>query len=301
MVTPANAAISQVINVLCDEGDSILFPDPGFPTYNLAAVYHSVNPIFYILKEEGGYQINPDEIFDQIKSNQSVRAIFINNPSNPLGVFQEVSTLNNIIEYCYKKRISVIIDDTYRNLIYEDNYPRINHLPNIFYIYSLSKDIASPGMRIGCVIGNDEVIKKIASLNSLLYSCLPKFIQLAAADYLNEDHRPYRAKLRDVMRIRIAKLVEIFNSSKTLTYIRPNSGIYFFLNVAATNFDGDDFSKILLYEAGVGVCPGSSFGVVGKNYIRICISGNESELYEACNKISELSSKYSSLASDRNL
>jgi aspartate/methionine/tyrosine aminotransferase len=292
VITPANAAISQLINVLSDDGDAILFPDPGFPTYTLAAEYHSIRPIFYNLKESNGFQINTDEINSIIASNRNIRAIFINNPSNPLGIFHQISKLNEIISFCYEKKISVVIDDTYRNLVYEENYPRVNHLPNVFYIYSLSKDIASPGMRIGCVIGDMEVIKKIATLNSLLYSCLPKFIQLAAAEYLNEDHRPYRIKLRADLRSRIKKVSAILDTAKGLTYVEPNSGIYFFLNISATNFDGDTFSHILLNEAGVITCPGSSFGVNGKKYIRICISGSEAELYEACSKISVIFNRY---------
>jgi len=293
VITPANAAISQLINVLSDEDDAILFPDPGFPTYNLAAAYHSVRPIFYNLEQSNGFQINFDEINSIVESNKNIRAIFVNNPSNPLGIYHQISKLNEIISFCYEKKISVVIDDTYRNLIYEENYPRVNHLPNVFYIYSLSKDIASPGMRIGCVIGDMEVIKKIATLNSLLYSCLPKFIQLAAAEYLNEDHRPYRAKLRDDMRVRIEKVSTILETAKGLTYVKPNSGIYFFLNISSTNLDGDAFSRILLSEAGVSVCPGSSFGFNGKKYIRICISGSESDLYEACTKITIIFNKYS--------
>ena len=292
VVTPANAAISQLVNVLSDEGEAILFPDPGFPTYTLAATYHSIKPIFYGLEEANGFQINPDEIYSIIESHKEIRAIFLNNPSNPLGIFQQVSRLNEIISFCNKRGISVIIDDTYRNLIYEDNYPRVNHLPNIFYIYSLSKDIASPGMRIGAVIGDKQVIKKISDLNSLLYSCLPKFIQLAAAEYLNEDHRAYRAKLRGDLQKRITKVCEILNGSIGLTYVKPNSGIYFFLNVTATSFDGSAFALILLNEAGVSVCPGISFGRHGKNYIRICISGNEDELYEACTRIATLFNKH---------
>ena len=178
-----------------------------------------------------------------------------------------------------------MLDDTYRNLIYEKNYPRIKNLPNIFYIYSISKDLASPGMRIGVVVGDSEVIKKIANLNSLIYSCLPKFIQLAAAEYLEEDHREYRSLLRKNLNQRIINVSNKLDAVKALTYVMPNSGIYFFLNISATKLDGDQFAKILLNQEAVSVCPGSSFGKNGINYIRICIGGDEIELYEACEKI----------------
>ena len=79
----------------------------------------------------------------------------------------------------------------------------------------MSKDTASPAMRIGCVVGDSKVIKCISRHNSLFYSCLPKFIQLAAAEYLMEDHRPYRIKMRNEMIRRINTIDEILKIIET--------------------------------------------------------------------------------------
>lgn len=284
VVTPANAGITQLINVLTDKSDSVLIPDPGFPTYYLSCKFNNVKPYYYLLNQDNNFQIDVDAI-KKIIQLRKIKILIINNPSNPLGLFHVVSDINKLIIYCNNLNVNVIIDDTYRNLIYFDNYPRIIHKKNVFYIYSLSKDTASPAMRIGCIIGEKRIIKKISEHNSLFYSCLPKFLQLAAADYLMQDHRPYRRYLRESMLKRINNLHSIFIKSKGITYIKPNAGIYFYLNISKTNLDGDNFSKKLLDSTGVCVCPGKYFGPSGKSYVRICISGNEKKLYLGAKKL----------------
>ena len=286
VVTPANAAISQLFTILADENDSVLLPDPGFPTYVLSAESSSLKPIYYSLLEKSNFQFSSNEIISIITKTPRIKIIVLNNPSNPLGVHQHTNDLNEVVEFCAQKKIAVIWDDTYRNLIYDDNVKRnVKHRSNLFYIYSLSKDTAAPALRIGCVIGDKHVIKKIADHNSLFYSCLPKFIQLAAADYLFEDHRPFRIALRDSMMQRIASICEILKESPEISYVRPNAAIYFFLNISKSNLDGDSFANQLLSKYGVCVCPGSGFGPSGKDYVRICISGDEKALYEGCKRI----------------
>jgi len=285
VVTPANASISQILTILCDENDQILIPDPGFPSYTLAANYNRVTPLVYKLKELNNYQYDCNEIISAIDSNPNIKLIILNNPSNPLGVFHEVESIDEIINFCAQRNVYVVIDDTYRNLIYKKNYPRIQHKKNVLYIYSLSKDTAAPALRIGCVVGEGLIIKKIANHNSLFYSCLPKFIQLAAADYLLEDHRPFRNALRAEMIQRIENVCKIISKEKRITFVKPNAGIYFYLNISASNLNGEQFSNTLLDTVGVSVCPGISFGLSGLNYIRICISGNKDDLYMGCEKL----------------
>ena len=286
VVTPANAAVSQLFDVLADEGEHVLIPDPGFPTYSLAAVHTNIEPVYYKLEEKNNFQLNLDEIFSLIESDPQIKLFVLNSPSNPLGIFHNLSDIDKLVRFCKEKDIYVIWDDTYRNLIYKDKLKRtVRHQDNIFYIYSLSKDMAAPALRIGCVIGERMAIKKIANHNSLFYSCLPKFIQLAAADYLFEDQRPYRKSLRIKMIDRIEKVVNILKSAPNITYIEPNSGIYFFLNISQSNLNGEKFANKLLEDCGVCVCPGINFGSSGKEYIRICISGEGKVLYESIEKI----------------
>tara|TARA_B100000123_G_scaffold147628_1_gene109080 strand:+ start:11035 stop:12198 length:1164 start_codon:yes stop_codon:yes gene_type:complete len=285
VVTPANAAISQVINSITDAGDAMLLPDPGFPTFSLSAQYFEVKKVLYELNQKQDYQLNVEDIKDKINSNKTIKGIIINNPSNPLGIYHDLKDIDEITKFCEEKKVYVILDDTYRCLIYNPTYKRNIHRSNIIYIYSMSKDTASPAMRVGCVVGHESVIKSISRHNSLFYSCLPKFIQLAAAEYLMEDHRPYRIAMRDEMISRIESIDKIFKQTDTISYVKPNAGIYFWINVHKTGMSGKELSLKLLKESGVCVCPGDAFGPSGVNYIRICISGDRKLLVEGVNKI----------------
>ena len=113
----------------------------------------------------------------------------------------------------------------------------------------MSKDTASPAMRVGCVVGQESVIKSISRHNSLFTLCLPKFIQLAAAEYLMEDHRPYRIAMRDEMISRIESIDKIFKQTDTISYVKPNAGIYFWINVHKTGMSGKELSLKLLKES----------------------------------------------------
>lgn len=278
-ITPANAGISQIINALTDRGDSIMIPDPGFPSYKIASKKNEISHNYYSIHEKDFFMINPIEIKELIIKNKP-KIIIINNPSNPLGIAQNVNHLDEIIEFCFKKKIYVLVDDTYRNLIYVDNYPRIKHLPNLVYLYSLSKDTASPALRIGAIIANNKLIKKISEDNSSSYSCLPKFIQNAAAEYLFDDNRPFRIHLRQEMAKRINYVDNLLNPLKNISYIKPNAGMYFFINVSRLKITGKKFCDDLLAKKNIAVCPGLTFGPSGKYYIRICISINKSLLIQ---------------------
>ena len=84
---------------------------------------------------------------------------------------------------------------------------------------------------------------------------------------------------------RIENICKILTKEPRITYVKPNAGIYFYLNIAASNLNGEQFANALLNSAGVSVCPGISFGLSGLNYIRICISGNKDDLYVGCEKL----------------
>ena len=100
-----------------------------------------------------------------------------------------------------------------------------------------------------------------------------------------EDHRPYRIAMRDEMISRIESIDKIFKQTDIISYVKPNAGIYFWINVHKTGMSGKELSLKLLKESGVCVCPGDAFGPSGVNYIRICISGAKGLLIEGVNKM----------------
>jgi aspartate/methionine/tyrosine aminotransferase len=286
VVTPANAAISQLLAILCDKGEKVLLGNPSFPTYKLAIDFNELEAVYFDLIEAKGFEPDLEAIQKRIESDPKIRAMIIDNPSNPLGIYHDEGIMNALATLCNKHRVALIIDDTYKSLIYLPTYDRIKHFDTNFYIYSLSKEAAAPALRIGGVVGDERVITKVADYNSMFYSCLSKPLQLAAVNYLNGPQKRL-GEIRAEMIERIDKVSRIFLGSPYLSFVKPNAAIYLYLNISQTRMSSDDFSTQLLTDTGVCVCPGSAFGPSGYEYVRICLSGNDSELYSGCAKIVE--------------
>jgi len=142
-VVPANFGIFASLSILCNRGDKINYPIPGFPTYKAVASYLG------------------------LKKNKKSDVKIVNTPNNPTGD-----------TFCDEKGKTLIIDHTYADMIY-DNSSRSFTYENKIEIYSFSKSHAMAGYRLGYMIGSKEFIEKVGLLIETTYSCLPEFIQYA--------------------------------------------------------------------------------------------------------------------------
>ncbi len=282
VITPANAAISQLLALLCDEGDSVLLPDPAFSTYQLAIRFNGLTPVFFPLREEVGFSPNIAEIRASLDADPKIRVLLIDNPSNPLGIAHSSEVMEGLASLCAERGIALVLDQTYKNLIYGEQPRRPKHRPTTFYVYSLSKDAAAPALRAGCVVGDPAIVAKVADYNSLFYSCLPKPLQLTAARYLEDSYLRQVGRLNRIIEGRIEAVTAILRPSKWISFVRPNAAIYIYLNIKRTGLDSETFANRFLHERAVCVCPGTGFGPSGRFYVRICLSGKEDELYAGC-------------------
>jgi aspartate/methionine/tyrosine aminotransferase len=289
VIAPANALVTQLLAVLCDPGDAVLVPDPGFPTYRLACRFNGLRAVPYPLGEAAAW--NPDvDAFLAALETREIAAAILNVPSNPLGTVMDAAVARALVDALRERNVPCILDETYKNLVYDGTQPALPHGENLFYLYSLSKDAAAPGLRIGCAVGAPHVIGKVADYNSLLLSCLPPLLQRVAARYLTGG-RDFAATLRAEIPARIDAVDEILRSQPLLTYVRPNAAFYVFLNVSASGRDADAFANELLHTRGVCVCPGTAFGERGSEYVRVTLAGPEDELYAGCEQLAAFVSR----------
>lgn len=184
-----------------------------------------------------------------------------------------------------KRGVSLILDQTYKNLSFAQHSMTETHRETTYYVYSIPKDAAAPALRIGCVVGNSAVISKLSDVNSMFFSCSPKLLQRLALSYLREGWAENQQRIRDILGSRIEIVPKILGARRSLTFIKPNAGMYFYLNVSKTGIEGSEFSRRLLLEKGVCVLPGIGFGPSGINYVRISIAGDEEELYRGCSDL----------------
>ena len=288
-VTPANAAISQLMMLLADSGDTVVLPDPCFPTYRLAAKFARLRVKDTPLARSSEYQFDIGEIRALFASDPSIKMMLIDSPSNPLGIAHSRAQIEELARACQEFSVSMVVDETYRNLIYDNALGHNYDVPGITWIYSLSKDAGVPGLRIGSVVGSPPLIAKLGDFNSMFFSCLPKHIQLTCAKFLNSQTSSIE-EIRNKYRVRLERVYRELSESQSLIPSRPNSSIYCFVDVSPTGLSGEEFATQLLVSENVAVCPGNGFGRSGENSVRISVSGDEKDLTEGLKRLVKFAS-----------
>ena len=277
VIAPANFLITASLAAITTPGDTILLPDPGFPTYKLAADFLGLKVCYYKFNES--FEDFP-VLSEAIAACSEVpKVVLINNPSNPIGkayagegISKQLSILKSSMP------LSVIIDETYVNLVY-DNINPIIECDGAIRIRSFSKEHCAPALRVGYAIAPKRHAKTISNFVSLTNSCSPSFIQLAIAKYLDSNESLiFVEQVKKAMMGRINVLKEII--PKHLLSVIPNSAFYSLINSG----DSDHAFKVLL-NSGVSICPGSKFGSVSRNSIRVSLAGSSEDFERDINKL----------------
>jgi aspartate aminotransferase len=266
VIGPANFLITAGLAACTSENDYILLPDPGFPTYRLAANLLGLRVIYYpVFKTGRGFFPDLDAFVSDLKIKP--KAIIINNPSNPLGIAFPAHEVEFHLRNFENLGISVIIDETYVNLIYDDTNAVLSGITAI-RIRSFSKEHCAPGLRVGYCLASSKQIKTISDFMSLSISCIPQFIQLAVAEYLVT---PYSLNFAKQVRSEIERRFQLMINHLPKDCLKqiPNSTFYSLLNVG----DGQECFKYLLTN-NVATCPGYTFGLGAAETVRVSLAGS---------------------------
>lgn len=284
VIGPANFLITASLAACTSENDYILLPDPGFPTYYLAAKFLGLRPIYYSVFNERTSAL-PD--FDTLIKELKIRptAIIVNNPSNPLGVAIPGDEIAHKLRIFDSLGIAIILDETYANLIYDQTNPVISGI-KATRIRTFSKEHCAPGIRVGYVVSDSGKTKTISDFISMSISCVPSFIQFAVAEYLSSDlARNFVENVKIEMKQRLTLLTSSL-PSQSIKHI-PNSAYYALLNVG----DGDACFRFLL-QKNIATCPGGKFGENSKDSIRVSLAGSALNFEKDVKMLSEALSEW---------
>ncbi len=288
LVTPgANIVIFYAINCLVDPGEEIIFPDPGFPTYNAAVKMCNASPVRIPLLESNEFRMNPDDIEKSI--TKKTKMIIINSPQNPTGSVMTKDEIKATYEIAEKHDLFLYSDEIYSKLIYDNNK---YSSPSIFdkckdrtiLADGFSKAYAMTGWRLGSVVGPSDIIEKMQLLLETTSSCVPPFIQKAGIEAIDGDqtfheymHNEYR-KRRDL-------IVRELNSIESINCVMPGGAFYVFINIKKTNMTSEQFCDYILEDANVAILPGTSFGRFGEGYVRMCYAVKQELIVDAVERI----------------
>lgn len=269
-IAPANFLIMAALAAVTSRGDTVMIPDPGFPTYQLACDFLGLKTLSYSLYPSDNNNF-PEINFVKKNFRDLPTAIIVNNPSNPLGIAYDGNQISNAIQSLTAQGVKLIIDETYINLVYDATQALIPSKDAI-RIRTFSKEHCAPGLRIGYVLANHNYSKTIADFISLTISCMPRFIQMAVAEYLStNDSTLFQQSVIKEMKQRYEKLFSMMPVNSMLS--QPNSAFYALIETGDCDRSFDFF-----LERNVATCPGTKFGSAASTALRISIAGKAENL-----------------------
>lgn len=283
LVTPgANIQIYLACACLLDPGDEIIIQDPCFVSYESIVLSLRAKVLRVPLKESNEFVIDPSEITKLVTPR--TKAVIINSPHNPTGSVIGEAIFREIYQICDKYNLYLLSDEVYGRMIYPDS-PISFFSPSqidscnlrTVIIHSLSKTYAMTGWRIGAVTGPAPLIKKMSLLYETISSCVPPFIQVAAARLLREDPTASSKMITHYTRRRDIFLKGL-DGVPSWSCSKPSGAFYAFVNIKKTGMTSVDYADYLLSKYGIAACPGVYFGDCGEGYLRFSFASSEASI-----------------------
>ncbi len=276
------------ILALIDEGDEVIYPNPGFPIYESMINYVSGRAVPIRLREEKDFSLDVDELAHLITDR--TRLIILNSPHNPTGGVLGKRDLEQIAEAIGDRNIFVLSDEIYSRLIFEGKHHSIMAEPGFkertILLDGFSKGYAMTGGRMGYGILRPDLAWQIARLMTNTNSCTASFTQVAGIEALRGDQRSVEQMRLEFQRRRDMFVAEL-NRIKGFSCRIPKGAFYVFPNITATGWTSKALADALLEEAGVACLSGTSFGEFGEGYLRFSIANSMENLGRALERIEQ--------------
>lgn len=275
---------------LIEPGDEVIYPDPGFPTYEAMIGVAGGVPVPLPLKEETRFSFDLDALDERV--NERTRMIVLNSPSNPTGGVLPPSDLEHIAQVAQDHDLWVLSDEIYSRMVYDGIQAHsIAALPGMFersvIIDGFSKSYAMHGWRLGYGIMPVGLAEKIELLLTHSMGCPAHFTQIAALEALKGDQAQVEAYVAEYRRRRDV-LVEGLNQIPGLSCQTPQGAFYTFPNITALGKSSDELAGMILEQAGVAVLPGTAFGRNGEGYLRLSYANSMENIEKALERMTEV-------------
>jgi aspartate/methionine/tyrosine aminotransferase len=280
VVTPGGKPIMYfVITSLVNEGDEVIYPNPGFPIYESVINFVGGVPVPIPLREANGFGFDM-ELFEQ-KISSRTKLIIINSPQNPTGGVLERTQIERIAAIAAERRIPVLSDEIYRRFLYDGEFVSIVAMPGMrehtIILDGFSKSYAMTGWRLGYGVMPEPLAAHLTRLMVNTASCTASFVQLAGVAALQGDDVPVQKMVAEFKRRRDI-VVEGLNALPGVKCATPRGAFYVFPNITGARKTSAEVAERLLNDAGVAVLGGTAFGQYGEGYLRLSYANSEANL-----------------------
>ena len=286
IVPGGKPTIYFTFTALVEEGDEVIYPNPGFPIYESLINFTGAKPVPLQMREEKDFRLDPNELADLITDR--TRLIVLNSPHNPTGSVLTQQDVKDVAAAIGDRDIMVLSDEIYSRLIFEGQHYSLMSLDGwkdrVIMLDGYSKTYAMTGWRLGYGVMRKDLAVHFGRLMTNVNSCSAGFTQVAGieaiqGDQSSVDHMCQQFKMR---RDRfIAGLNKIPGFSCTL----PHGAFYAFPNIKKTGWASKKLAETLLDQAGVACLSGTAFGQFGEGYLRFSIANSMENLEKALDRI----------------
>ena len=270
VVTPGGKPIMfYTILATVDEGDEVLYPDPGFPIYESMISFVGGKPIPYPLREENSFCMDLDEVARLLTPR--TRLVIVNSPNNPTGGVESPESLARLASLLGNSDAWILSDEIYSHFIFEGSHASIASFDGLssrtIILDGFSKTYSMTGWRLGFGIMPAELAPRVTQLVINSVSCTPAFTQKAGLGALVTRADTIPPMIQEYRRRREA-IVEGLCRIPGVNCSKPRGTFYAFPNVRAFGRPSKEIADYLLTEAGVACLAGTAFGAQGEGYLR---------------------------------
>ena len=290
IVTPGGKPVMFFsILALVEEGDEVIYPNPGFPIYESMINYSGAKAVPMKLEESKDFNAIIDDLEKLITSR--TKLMILNYPNNPCGSVMQKEDLQRISDLAIKNDIVVLSDEIYKDMYYEGEHYSISNFEGMkertIILDGFSKSYAMTGWRLGYGIFPDFMVDDVTKLMTNSVSCTSVFSQMAAIAAL-EGPKDFTRNMMEKFRIRRKIVHDGLNSIDGINCRMPLGAFYAFPNISGTGLSSSEFADRALNEYGVALLSGTAFGEFGDNYIRISFANSEDNLSIAIDRLSNM-------------
>jgi LL-diaminopimelate aminotransferase len=282
--------IMHICMTYLNDGDEVLVPNPGYPTYRSAVKLAGGVCVDYDLKEDTGWEPDFEALDNQVKASGKIKLMWINYPEMPVGKLPSAGLFEKIVAFGKKHDILICHDNPY-SFILNDKPASLLQVAGamdcVIELNSLSKSHNMAGWRVGMLSGAKERIDEVLRFKSNMDSGMFLPLQLAAAKALGLDKNWY-ASVNEIYRRRREKVFALLDFLGC-RYDGSQAGMFVWAKVPAGYESGYALSDEVLQNAFVFITPGGIFGSAGDGYVRVSLCSIEEKITESLNRIKAFS------------
>ncbi len=277
---------------LVEPGDEVIYPNPGFPTYEAMIQVAGGIPVPIPLLEERQFAFDLDVLKE--KTNKNTKLILINSPSNPTGGVLQQKDLDGIAEIAKRNDSWVLSDEIYSRIVYSEIPASISAIPGMkertIICDGFSKTYSMTGWRLGYGIMPVDLADRIQLLLTHSIGCTASFTQYAGIEAISGD-QSIVDDMVSMYRQRRDILVQGLNDIPGVKCQNPPGAFYVFPNISGFGLSSKEMANYLLEECGVALLPGTAFGKYGEGYLRLCFANSTENIKKAIQLIRDALSK----------